>query len=276
MSKYLWYLFGCEQLKRHEFLFKHGHGTQIASNDPIEDRYIIQKLKNFWLYAVCDGHGGPQCAEFTREKMPVLLNDVCDPKELSTCFQNIDSEFLASNEKSGAVVLCALLDKSHIHVANSGDCRAVVGRKVNNVIIPIQLTNDHDATNKNEVKRIESKFPNIIQNGRIKGLQPFRALGDKKLKIPTPYVTCEPEIFSYLIHPDDEFLVLASDGLWERLSNERVVASVKGPNAATSVVKQALGPSCAMVGQIMDLKAPVSRQYRDDITVLIVFLKNKK
>ena len=41
-----------------------------------------------------------------------------------------------------------------------------------------------------------------------------RAIGDVALQ---PYVTCIPEILDREIQSEDEFLVLASDGLWVRI-----------------------------------------------------------
>ena len=43
----------------------------------------------------------------------------------------------------------------------------------------------------------------------------YRAIGDVALQ---PYVTCMPEILDREIKSEDEFLVLASDGLWVRYS----------------------------------------------------------
>ena len=41
----------------------------------------------------------------------------------------------------------------------------------------------------------------------------YRAIGDVTLQ---PYVTCHPEILQRVIGPEDEYLLLASDGLWVR------------------------------------------------------------
>ena len=41
----------------------------------------------------------------------------------------------------------------------------------------------------------------------------YRAIGDVTLQ---PYVTCHPEILQRAIGPEDEYLLLASDGLWVR------------------------------------------------------------
>ena len=37
-----------------------------------------------------------------------------------------------------------------------------------------------------------------------------------------PYLTAEPDVFHYKLEGNDKFVVLASDGLWDMLSNEEV------------------------------------------------------
>ena len=54
-----------------------------------------------------------------------------------------------------------------------------------------------------------------------------RAIGDVALQ---PYVTCEPEILTHALEADDALLVLASDGVWDVLSNEDVARVVSEYN----------------------------------------------
>jgi serine/threonine protein phosphatase PrpC len=59
---------------------------------------------------------------------------------------------------------------------------------------------------------------------RVEGvLAVSRAIGDISLK---PYVTCDPEIQSKFIAEEDMYMVLASDGLWDVMSNEEVASFV--------------------------------------------------
>lgn len=50
-----------------------------------------------------------------------------------------------------------------------------------------------------------------------------RSLGDADLK---PAVTAQPEVKQFQLTADDEFFVIASDGLWDKLSNEDAVGLV--------------------------------------------------
>jgi serine/threonine protein phosphatase PrpC len=69
-----------------------------------------------------------------------------------------------------------------------------------------------------------------------------RAIGDVSLQ---PYVTCEPEITSKALSDEDEYVVLASDGVWDVLSNEDVARLVKMHLVAAST---ATGGSAAASG----------------------------
>lgn len=99
----------------------------------------------------------------------------------------------------------------------------------------------------------------------VKGmLQPTRCLGDFILKskefinsIPLlkrfssfnpPYITCDPEIIAFDISDADDFIVMASDGIWDELDNQDVIDIVseslrKGnsvESAANTVVEACL------------------------------------
>ncbi|KAG0462715.1 hypothetical protein HPP92_021191 [Vanilla planifolia] len=54
-------------------------------------------------------------------------------------------------------------------------------------------------------------------------LQVTRSIGDGDLK---PAVTAEPEIIETTLSADDEFLVMASDGLWDAVSNKEVISII--------------------------------------------------
>ena len=50
-----------------------------------------------------------------------------------------------------------------------------------------------------------------------------RSIGDADLK---PALTAQPEVTQHPLTAEDEFVVLASDGLWDKLSNEEAVGLV--------------------------------------------------
>ncbi|CAL8290841.1 unnamed protein product [Merluccius merluccius] len=164
---------------------------------------------------------------------------------------------------SGATACVAHIDGSDLFIANTGDGRAVLGvQEEDGSFTAHTLSNDHNAQNDDEVARIRGEHPpsekkTVIRQDRLLGLlMPFRAFGDVKFKwsielqkgvlesgpdqlhenehtkfIPPnyhtpPYLTAEPEITHHRLRPQDRFLVIGSDGLWETLHRQEVVRVV--------------------------------------------------
>lgn len=157
---------------------------------------------------------------------------------------------------SGSCALLSFYDTNSglLRVACTGDSRAVLGRRGDSgkwVATPLSV--DQTGGNPDEEARIRKLHPgedNVIRNGRILGgLEPSRAFGDasykwtreisEKLKrsffgrTPSPnlrtppYVTAEPVVTTTKIHPEKgDFVVMATDGLWEMLTNEEVIGLV--------------------------------------------------
>jgi len=128
-----------------------------------------------------------------------------------------------SLERSGSTGVVVLVTPSHIICANAGDSRAIMSKK--NKVLPLSF--DHKPTNDYELIRIE-KDGGFVRDGRVDGdLAVARSFGDFGYK-PNPAnaqkdhrVTVYPDIVVYAREPsNDEFLVLACDGIWDRLSNK--------------------------------------------------------
>ncbi|XP_020085336.1 probable protein phosphatase 2C 30 [Ananas comosus] len=116
----------------------------------------------------------------------------------------------------GSTAVVALVSRSRLLVANCGDSRAVLSRRGR----AIPLSVDHKPDRPDELARIEAAGGRVIYvNGaRVHGILAMsRALGDKYLK---PEVISDPEIKVVERTAEDEFIILASDGLWDVLSNE--------------------------------------------------------
>lgn len=167
---------------------------------------------------------------------------------------------LIANTVSGSCALMAIFDPARgvLRVANTGDSRAVLGRWENGKYVAQAMSVDHTGFNKDEVERLRREHPgeDVIdeKTGRIFGLAVTRAFGDSRWKWPEeitrrahemffgpsprpndvvktpPYLTAEPEIQETKVqqtgaHPD--FLIMASDGLWDLMSNQDAVACVQ-------------------------------------------------
>ncbi|KAL2493155.1 Protein phosphatase 2C 56 [Abeliophyllum distichum] len=114
----------------------------------------------------------------------------------------------------GSTALVVIVSACQIIVSNCGDCRAVLCR--GNAIL--SLTRDHKPNRSDEVERIKNGGGRIIffQGERVEGMLALtRSIGDHYLK---QWVTSEPELTFIPRCAEDEFLILASDGLWDKLS----------------------------------------------------------
>ncbi|KAH9818178.1 protein phosphatase 2C homolog-like protein [Teratosphaeria destructans] len=158
---------------------------------------------------------------------------------------------------SGSCALLSFYDSrsKELRVACTGDSRAVLGRRNPGTgkWTATALSIDQTGGTASEVARLQKEHPNephVTANGRILGgLEPSRAFGDaiykwsketqdklrnsyfgrspsKYLKTP-PYVTAEPVVTTTRVDPTKgDFVVMATDGLWEMLTNEEVVGLV--------------------------------------------------
>ncbi|KAG0200327.1 hypothetical protein BGX28_006559 [Mortierella sp. GBA30] len=278
---------------------------------------------------------------------------------------------------SGSCALMAYVDtkEKDLYVACTGDSRAVLGvreasptDKDAHTWKAVPLSFDQTGRNRWEVRRLQEEHPGeestVVMRGRVLGgLEPTRAFGDARYKWPKeiqehvfqlfpsyrqphrnyhtpPYVTAKPVVKHHKIRPEDRFLVMATDGLWDKLTSDEVIQLVgdlldgktgqeklvldreglkaikdkvkvikgmvtgkkedqseeeeeltpanlppKGPvsqirqftfkdqaNASTHLVRNALGGGDDdKLAATLSIPSPMSRVYRDDITVTVIF-----
>ncbi|XP_038992461.1 probable protein phosphatase 2C 52 [Hibiscus syriacus] len=182
---------------------------------------------------------------------------------------------------SGSTAVSIVKQGSDLFMGYIGDSRAVMGSKdSNDSMVAIQLTVDLKPDLPREAERIKKC------KGRVFALQdepevcrvwlPFddapglamaRAFGDFCLK---EYGVISVPEFSHLILTErDQFIVLASDGVWDVLSNEEVVEIVSSAPSRSSAAR-ILVDSAAREWK---LKYPTSKM--DDCAVVCLFLDGK-
>ncbi|CAN7032914.1 hypothetical protein Bca4012_045303 [Brassica carinata] len=187
---------------------------------------------------VYDGHGCSHVAMRCRERLHELVREELEAddadweKSMSRSFTRMDLEAVALNaggtancrcelqrpecDAVGSTAVVSILTPEKIVVANCGDSRAVLCR--NGKAIP--LSSDHKPDRPDELDRIQAAGGRVIywDGPRVLGvLAMSRAIGDNYLK---PYVISKPEVTVTDRVKQDEFLILASDGLWDVVSNE--------------------------------------------------------
>lgn len=191
------------------------------------------------FFGVFDGHGGKRVSKFLRDNLPNFFlekteKNYYEKNELFTKYTNKVYDLLQNNLKekhpraveycgSTACIGIQTVNKSNKHVlwiVNLGDSRAVLCNKNNEAI---QLSVDHKPNLPEEKKRIESLGGQITFDGsdwRVKTLSLSRAFGDLDC---CPYVTHLPNIYKYKLHPNDKFIIIACDGLWDAISNKMAI-----------------------------------------------------
>ncbi|RDB16946.1 Protein phosphatase 2C 1 [Hypsizygus marmoreus] len=141
-----------------------------------------------------------------------------------------------------------------LYSANAGDARAVLCRAGK----AVRLTYDHKGSDKQEAKRI-TDAGGFVMSGRVNGvLAVTRSLGDSSMKefvVGAPYTT-ETELCE-----EDEFLVLACDGLWDVVNDQGAIDLVRKIGDAQEASKKLLEHALA-------------HHTTDNVTVVIVRFKH--
>jgi len=183
------------------------------------------------IFAVYDGHGGPLTADYVSKHLHVnLLRDEYFKKSVADAmreaflstnelfFQYIDREGFPENVGSTAVLTLIRGDK--LWIAWAGDSEAALYR-LNGESMPLVVT--HKPWMPKEKERIEMMGGTVEERGglyRVCGaLAVARAFGDVKYR---QFITSEPDIACVDLTGEEEFLVVACDGLWDVMSHQAV------------------------------------------------------
>ncbi|KAF5753073.1 phosphatase 2C family protein [Tripterygium wilfordii] len=208
----------------------------------------------------------------------------------------------------GSCCLTGVICGGTLYIANLGDSLAVLGRlvKATGEVLAIQLSSEHNARIESVRQEMHSLHPDDSQIvvlkkhnvWRVKGLiQITRSIGDVYLKKPEfnreplyakfrlrepfrrPILSSEPSISVHELQPQDQFVIFASDGLWEHLSNQEAVDIVQNhprSGIARRLVKVALHEAAKKremrYSDLKKIDRGVRRHFHDDITVIVVFL----
>ncbi|XP_045829614.1 probable protein phosphatase 2C 25 isoform X2 [Trifolium pratense] len=240
----------------------------------MEDRFTagdnLRGENNLAFFGVFDGHGGAKAAEFAANNLEknildeVIMSDEEDVEEaVKRGYLNTDSEFMKKDLHGGACSVTALIRNGNLIVSNAGDCRAVISKGG----VAEALTSDHRPSREDERDRIETLggYVDLCRGvWRIQGsLAVSRSIGDRHLK---QWVTAEPETKVIRIEPEHDLLILASDGLWDKVSNQEAVDTALQFCVGNN--KQQALLACKKLAELA-----VSRGSLDDTSVMLIKLK---
>nr|GMC85315.1 probable protein phosphatase 2C 60 [Ipomoea batatas] len=209
----------------------------------------------------------------------------------------------------GSCCLVGVICSGSLYIANLGDSRAVLGRlvKATGEILAVQLSAEHNASIESVRQELQSLHPHdsqivVLKHNvwRVKGIiQITRSIGDVYLKkaefnreplyakfrlrepFKKPILSSDPSISVLQLQSHDQFVIFASDGLWEHLSNQEAVDIVQHHprnGIARRLVKTALREAAKKremrYSDLKKIDRGVRRHFHDDITVVVVYLNS--
>lgn len=268
-----------------EFVVRCGSCCDIGRRRSMEDAVLVkadllpyiecdqeEKPESAAYAAVFDGHCGAQAALHAQKH---LLRNILsgswysEPETaMRKAFGITDQQIKDSDDclGSGTTALVTLVLNRVMHVANLGDCRIVLCRAGKG----IELSDDHRTSCEKERIRIE-KAGGFIDDGYVNGIIGVtRALGDwdsglKDGEAGVHILSAEPEYHSYNVSDDDEFAIIACDGLWEVFSSQNAV------DMARKFLRRHNDPRKCSEELVAEA---LRRDTTDNVSVIVVCLRN--
>jgi len=246
-----------------------------------EDEYCVVEHVNEWFdlqdttdkyayFGVYDGHSGKYTSLYTRSQLHknlFLHTNFPDDEAFREAFNETDrcvNEFQHRNTFScGTTALSvSIKNNKELIVGNVGDCRGFLCRDGK----PYEIAVPHNLDREDEKKRIESLGGAVVCFGtwRVNGiLAVSRSIGDYNLRA---LVISDPEVTRIELQKSDEFLVVASDGLWDGCTGEEMIEIVKrvvAENGREYVCKALCDHG-------------IEKNTKDNVTVVAVFFNQDK
>jgi protein phosphatase PTC1 len=209
-----------------------------------------------------DGH-----QPFKKTPTGERVNELQDANHVENAIPNADK---SSVTEDANITTPPAGSRRVLYTANAGDARGVLCRNGQ----AVRLTYDHKGSDKQEAKRIVDAG-GFVMSGRVNGvLAVTRSLGDPSMKefvVGAPYTT-ETELCD-----DDEFLILACDGVGEEFLSANMDAHVQklwdvvSDQSAVDLVRDT--PDAQDASQKL-LQYAISHHTTDNVTVLVVRFKH--
>ncbi|MCX5805907.1 MAG: PP2C family protein-serine/threonine phosphatase [Proteobacteria bacterium] len=250
----------------------YGFIEDIGWRGSMEDAHAIYQIpeKMFFSAEIYDGHGGKKAARIAAGMLTPCFLDLWaieaekplkerrgESEILRQAYIEVDDHIVDIDVESGTTAATFyIIDKKYI-VSNVGDTRIIAGSKAGVDL----LTIDHKPSLPEERLRIEELGGFIFGYGtpRVQGiLAVSRALGDARLK---PFVSTEPRIVEGYLGRENDFVILACDGVWDVLTPKDVIEiarSSKNTQEGAILIKEKaldLGSTDNISVIVLDLRA---------------------
>lgn len=233
----------------------------------------------------------PPPSNILEHPQAVQLLDSIITKTLVTTFINTDNIFInkSPTPQHGSTATTALILGNRLYCANTGDSRTMICRNFK----PVWLSTDHKPDLPSEHNRIKEAGGFVFKSRLMGELAVSRAFGDidyKKgvqglidvesgtnragnsvcpprpngeEKLDKPLLTAEPDVKAITLTPDDQFLLLGCDGLFDVCSDEFIVQFVRD--------RMSHHGDPTRCSQELTREA-IKKHSRDNVTVVLVIL----
>ncbi|KAL0358864.1 UNVERIFIED_CONTAM: protein phosphatase 2C 57 [Sesamum angustifolium] len=221
-----------------------------GAREEMEDDVVIvqsDRLDGFSFAAVFDGHAGFSSVEFLR------------------------LETNGEGDESGSTATAIFIREDVLFISHVGDSCLVLSRSGKTEV----LTDSHRPYGNNkvslqEIRRIREAGGWIV-NGRICGdISVSRSFGDIRFKnkksdiqLKGDFVTALPDVFQVELGSDAEFIVLASDGLWDYVNSSDAINFIRNQLRQHGDVQMASEALAQMA---------LNRRSQDNISIVIADL----
>ncbi|CAN1135408.1 Probable protein phosphatase 2C 67 [Linum perenne] len=257
----------------HKDLGSHSYGdfsmAVIQANGVLEDYSQLESGPNGTFVGVYDGHAGHQASQFISNNLFFNLKNLASEHGgevtesiLKKAFSATEEGFLSVVKKqwmstpeiasAGSCCLAGVFCNGMLYVANAGDSRAVLGRVERGDVY---------------LKKAEFQREPLLPKFRL------------SKTFEKPILNSEPEVTIHMLDQQDQFVIFASDGLWEHLSNQEAVDIVHNfprNGVAKRLVRAALHEAAKKremrYADLQKIHPGVRRHFHDDITVIVVFI----
>jgi len=264
---------------------KKNQDALIMHNDPSTSSLIL---------CVLDGHGehGDAVSGYIRDK---LAKDMMQHKAWKTDIkkasreaihkieQSIIRNFRIDTEFSGTTLSMAIIRGNKIVGVNIGDSRIIIGKQVDGKLVAEEFTHDHKPESPGERERIIAAGGRVfaveyddgidgpprvwLGHMDVPGLAMSRSLGDSVAH--TAGVISDPDFTERILDPkSDQFVVLATDGLWEFCKNDETVEMAHDASEPSESVEKLVQEASA--------RWIKEEQVIDDTTVIVANLFDYK
>ncbi|GAB64765.1 protein phosphatase 2C [Plasmodium cynomolgi strain B] len=226
-----------------------GHNGEKAVN-------IIQKLLHLHVHTYyINGNGMSNSLKYAFHKMDEHL-----------CRKTINNEEdNHSNFSSGSTACVSVIFNHMMYIANIGDSRCVLSKNGRAVVVTV----DHRAGgNKKEEERIITSGGMLDDEGYLGGcLGVCRGFGsfDKRTREKLKGLVCEPDLFQINLTEDDEFLIICCDGIFDVMTSQEAVNTVRASLVESSDPTVAAEALCQLA---------YKRKALDNLSVVVVIFQS--